>query len=325
MSIHTIDLTQENIDEIENKSHPENEFEYLVTSHQIEVREHVAKNPNLPAKFANWMAEDVQVRVRQSLATNPNISENLILKLANDKKISVRCAIAKHLNLPNEYLVQFSKDQSYLLRDAAASNPSISQELLRNLSQDTEWGVRRSVASNPKVKSEILSTLSGDTVIEVVDAVSKNHQTSPEILLRLLETSGMDQKNRYRSAVLMNPSFPESKAIEIYLNALSPVASEPEEEVDEDPDLVETSDDRISVAQRPNLSNTFIEKIVVDPYSIVRSYLARNECVTDIFLSQLALDSDESVRTDVYKNPNSSAETKASAVLLGLEEGSSND
>ena len=326
MTLHTIDLTTENIDEIEKKCHSETEFEYLVTSHQLEVREHVAKNPNLPTKFATWMAEDVHVRVRQSLATNPNISENVILILANDKKISVRCAIAKHSNLSSKYMERFSKDESYLLRDAAALNPSISQELLKNLSEDTEWGVRRSIASNSKATTEILSTLSIDTATEVVDAVSKNHCTSPEILNRLLETSENPQNNRYRSAILMNPSLPESKAIEIYVNALSPVAKEhDEQDDDEDAELIETSDDRISVAQRPNLSDDFIEKIVVDPYSIVRSYLARNECVTDKFLSQLALDSDESVRTDVYKNPNSSTETKASAVLLGLDEGVGND
>ncbi len=45
MSIHTIDLTQENVSEIEGKLHSDLEFEYLVTSHQLEVREHVARNP----------------------------------------------------------------------------------------------------------------------------------------------------------------------------------------------------------------------------------------------------------------------------------------
>lgn len=324
MSFHTIDLTEENIEEIEKKSHSETEFEYLVTSHQLEVREHVARNPSLPSKFAIWMSEDVHVRVRETLATNSNISENVILKLANDKRISVRCAIAKHSNLPSEYMERFSKDESYLVRDAVASNPSIPQELLKNLSQDTEWGVRRSAAGNSKATTDILSTLSTDTVTEVVDEVSKNHRTSAEVLIRLLETSENPQNIRYRSAILMNPSLPESKANEIYVNALSPVAKENNEQ-DDDSELIETSDDRISVAQRPNLSEEFIEKIIVDPYSIVRSYLARNECVTDKFLSQLALDSDESVRTDVYKNPNSSTETKASAVLLGLNEGASND
>jgi hypothetical protein len=323
--MHTIDLTQDNIDEIENKLHSEIEFEYLVTSHQFEVREHIAKNPSLPAKFATWMAEDVHVQVRQSLATNLNISENVILKLASDKKISVRCAIAKHPNLPIEYLESFSKDASYLLRDAVASNPSINSEILTRLSQDTEWGVRRSVAGNPRASSEVLVSLSSDTESEVVDAITNNHLTPPEILTRLLEVFNQGEKSRYRSNILMNPSFPEPKALEIYENAMLPVTPSPDEEDHEDTELVMTSDDRISIAQRPNLSSKFIEKIIDDPYSIVRSNLARNECVVDKFLSQLALDSDESVRTNVYRNPNSSAETKASAVLLGLEEEFGND
>lgn len=325
MSIQTIDLTQENIDEIEKNSHSDIEFEYLVTSHQLEVREHVARNPHLPDKFANWMVEDVDVRVRQSLASNPNISEQVILCLISDKKISVRCAIAKHPNLPSEHLERFSKESSYLLRDAAASNPSIESNLLKRLSQDTEWGVRRSVAGNPQTSSEILSTLASDKETEVVDAVSKNYLTPPEILNSLLDVFNHGENNRYRNAVLMNPSFPESKAIEIYENALLPAAPELDEKESEDGELVMSSDDRIAVAQRPNLSDKLIEKIILDPYSLVRSYLARNKCVVDKYLAQLAIDDDESVRTDVYKNPNSSAETKASAVLLGLDESSSSD
>jgi hypothetical protein len=52
----------------------------------------------------------------------------------------------------------------------------------------------------------------------------------------------------------------------------------------------------------------------------VRAEVAKNPSVPDSVLAQLALDPEESVRRGVVDNPSASADTKATAALLGIED-----
>jgi hypothetical protein len=109
-------------------------------------------------------------------------------------------------------------------------------------------------------------------------------------------------------------SFAEDQAMLMYKEALQP-GDDPEDE-----NLMHSSDIRIAIAKRSNLSDSFIELIMNDPYYIVRGYLAKNECLKDQYLSRLALDPEQSVRSDVVQNSNASETTKASAILLGVDQ-----
>jgi hypothetical protein len=315
MSFHEIEINDENIKEIAEKEHSFQEFEYLVTSHQYEVREKVALNPKLPAVYANWMAQDVAMSVRVSLADNPNLSAEIIHKLSEDEKIAVICAIAKHPKLPQGKLIEFARHQSYLVREAAASNPTLPASELSRLRNDSEWGVRRRVAENRNTEPKELESLAEDSYLEVISAIAENPSAPANLLSRLLERTEGDEGIRYfRDSILQNPTFPEERVIEIYLEG-----KKPNQDDSEDDYMLSNSGDRIAIAQRFPLSERAIELIVDDPYQVVRGYLARNLSLTDKYLSKLALDSEPSVRTDVVNNPNASPETKATATLLGLE------
>ena len=118
-----------------------------------------------------------------------------------------------------------------------------------------------------------------------------------------------------RRNILENPTCTEPFLRAVYEQALLPEADQDETWGD---DIRGDTDTRSAIAQRVNLSKEFIQIIVTDPSHYVRRDLAQNEIVTDDFLAKLALDSNEDVRQAVVNNSNSSAESRATATLLGL-------
>ena len=322
MSIHDIELTEENRHEIENAQHSFREFEYLVTSHQSEVRQLVAKNQHLPNEYAQWMVNDVEVQVRVALATNLNLNVEVVNGLAQDQKISVLIQIARHPKLSKEIILKFANHKTHSIRDAVATNESATAEILNKLSTDTQWGVRRSVAGNKNVTSEILSSLidNGTVEEEELDAIAKNQTSSEAVLHKLFEKVSQWQGSSMNSVIekiIGHPNYPESAARNLYETLLQ---AEKDRESKSDEEFEFTVEiDRNSVASRIDLSPDFTNILMQDPNARVRETLGANPTVSDEILGQLALDSDESVRTAVHKNPSSSAETKATALLLGIE------
>ena len=90
-------------------------------------------------------------------------------------------------------------------------------------------------------------------------------------------------------------------------------------------DLRGDTNTRELIAERPNLSRNLIVELLEDPRHYVRQKLAANESLSEQDLSKLSLDVDENVRQAVVNNPNTSAESKAAATLLGLPDKESDD
>lgn len=320
MSIHDIELTEENRLEIEEKDHTFVEFEYLATSHQPEVRELVAKNEYLPNKYALMMAEDEIVQVRTALAGNPKLSPEVIAILSKDKKIPVLKAVAQQISLEPSLIHEFAHHRSHPIRDAVSTNKSLPIDLLKLLSRDSQWGVRRSVATNPNVTTEILNPLVESGMHEELSAIAKNGAVQKEILQKLYERI-VDSKDIALRGILediiCHPNFPESFARDLYEN-LRTEGERRQANEDADGQWVREIE-RKSVASRQDLSANFVERLRQDPDYNVRATLAANPSIPDDILAQLALDEDKSVRTAVHKNQKASAETKATALLLGID------
>lgn len=317
MTIQKIELSEENKHEILTKEHSFVEFEYLATSHQEEVRCLVAKNPFLPQIYAEMMVNDIYPSVRAALAENQNLVRTIIDLLVLDNHILVLKEIAKHPNLAEHQITTFSKHRSFFVRNAVATNPSISPQLLDELSRDKEWGVRRSVAANPRTTREILERLANDEVSEVLYEIVNNFKTETQLLLYFFEKTVRDKKvnDNWREKfffekLVEHHNFPEEKAMYAFVHAAT--------------ELEITFDESV-VAKRENLSEKAIEIIIVHENEMVRAALASNLALQEVHLAKLALDESESVRTAVYNNPNTSSESKATALLLGIEKNDDND
>lgn len=322
MGVHDIDLTEENRVEIEHTNHSFREFEYLVTSHQVEVRELVAKNPNLPVEYARMMMMDVIVQVRVALASNANLSREIVESLAREEKIPVLIAVARHPKLDPSRIDHFASHKSHAIRDAVASNSSAPIHILKKLSVDTEWGVRRSVATNQNATTEILLSLIENGTYHELSAIGKNLNSSKEVLDKLFKRVTQSQDRQLKSIledIIGHRNYPEKSARDIY-DALLQAEKDKQARATEDFEL-SVAIDRKAVASRMDLSSEFINVLLQDPNEQVRETLGANALIPDEMLSQLALDSEESVRTAVYRNPKSSAETKATALLLGIKKG----
>lgn len=325
LSIHDIELTEENRVEIEHTNHSFREFEYLVTSHQVEVRELVAKNPNLPDEYAQMMIKDVIVQVRVALASNPNLSPVIVEKLAREEKTPVLISVARHPKLDMKMIELFANHNTHAIRDAVASNLATPVDILKKLSTDTQWGVRRSVAGNLNATTEILSSLIDNGTHHELNAIGKNLNSTKEVLDKLFKRITQSQERQLKSIledIIGHPNYPEKSARDIYEALLQ---EEKDKQAQENAGSeLSVAIDRKAVASRIDLSSEFINVLLQDPSEQVRETLGANELIPDEILSLLALDSEESVRTAVYKNPKASAETKATALLLGIE-ASTND
>jgi hypothetical protein len=286
------------------------EMEYCVLSPQVELRLIVANNPSLTPQFIKWMSSDIEHTVRATIARNLNLDPSSALLLATDPHIAVVSAAAENPNLAASKLAELSNHRSYIVRTEVAKNKSTPLTNLEKLSKDTEWGVRCGVGANAASSKELLKNLSSDQISEVRVAVAGNANTEMSVLEEL-----WDNAPATRSSIIENPACSEIFLNSIYQNALLP-----EKDQDEtwDDDIRGDTNTRSAIAQRADLSIEFLKLLVVDPSHYVRRNLAENKILTDEFLSQLALDSNEGVREAVVNNPQASAESKATATLLGL-------
>ena len=303
--------------EVANPNLDPKEMEYCALSSQTELRELVAANPKLLDQFARWMSKDIEHSVRAALSQNISIDPAMIFELSNDSHLAVISAAAENPNLSQTRLADLAGHRSYIVRTGVARNTNVSLDTLKQLAKDSEWGVRRSVASNPKVSTEILVELAKEDVKEIQIAVASNSLTPMETLQQLWMSS-----SAARDSVIGNPNCTE----EFLLNALKEamLLQEDQDDTWED-DLRGDTNTRELIAERPNLSRNLIVELLEDPRHYVRQKLAANESLCEQDLSKLSLDVDENVRQAVVNNPNTSAESKAAATLLGLPDKESDD
>ena len=303
--------------EVANPNLDTKEMEYCVLSSQTELRELVASNTKLLDQFARWMSKDVEHSVRVALSQNTSIDPAIILELSSDSHLAVVSAASENPNLSQNRLANLAKHRSYIVRTGVAQNTSASLDTLKQLAKDSEWGVRRSVAANPKVSTEILIELAEEDVNEIQIAVASNSLTPMETLHQLWISSPAA-----RDSVIVNPNCTEEFLLDVLKEATLP---KKDQDDTWDDDLRGDTHTRELIAERPHLSRILIVELLEDPSHYVRRKLAANESLSEQDLSKLSLDVDENVRQAVVDNPNTSAESKAAATLLGLPDKESDD
>jgi hypothetical protein len=263
------------------------------------------------------MAKDIEPTVRAALSQNQSIDPEIIENLSQEVNLAVISAVASNPNLKPERLSELAKHRSYIVRNEVALNPKAPVAVLEKLAQDSEWGVRRSVATNFNTTQEILNRLSNEEIQEIQLAVAANPVTEMDTLSSL-----WTKAPSARRTVVENPSCTEEFLLEAIENALKPLPDQDETWSD---DVKGDTNIREAIAKRTNLTRELIEKLIKDPSHYVRRYLASNTVLLESDLAVLALDPDENVREAVVENPNTSRESKAAAILLGLPERNSNN
>ncbi len=311
-----IELNDDNVAELINLDIDPSDLEFAVVHCDLPIRATVAKNPSITAQHIAWLMTDAP-EVKAGLAENPKLSQHHLEILARDSNPHVAHNAITNSNISAETLKLFVSAESEILRGAVASNISTPRDLLELLSSDERYAIREKVAKNPSTPPNVLEKISNDSFTEVRLEVAQNPHTPISVLEKFLAG---DREERMHAA--QNPSTPE----DLLIRGIE-ASRKPQEDQDEtwDSDILGDTDFRQWVAERKDLSPKLISMLAADLSKYVREILARNLCVPDSVLSQLALDSEEDVRTAVSSNINASAETKATAVLLGVSRGADNE
>ncbi len=234
-------------------------------------------------------------KVRREKAADADTSVAELADLAADPHTGVRTSVAENASTPPETLKLLSRDSSEWVRAAVAVNPRTGQDVALDLARDSAWYVRAQVGEHVRLDAETALLLGQDAQIDVIRAVAQNHHFPLEAV-----------------SVIRNCGDEE---------ALGNLATNPKLDDDGVLDLLPkiSSWKRMQIAERSTLSPALQEVLSKDEDSTVRAKLSENINVNPQLLRTLANDSDQDVRTAVHRNPSSDDDTKAMAVLLGVE------
>ena len=305
-----IELDEDSIAELLDPAIDPSDLEFAVVHVNNGVRSYAAQNPSLTPTHIQWLLTDL-AQVQAGLAQNPSIDSQTLKTLAASTHIRVRSNAISHPAFPADALNDYVGDPSSRIRAAVAASPHASAETLALLAHDSEFEVRAAVAAHANTSPAILSTLSNDSFDEVTRAVAENPHTPLDVLERYLNGTHHQKLN-----VAKNPSLTD----EILKRAITKAMELTEDQDESWEDSRGDTSLRGWIAERNPLSPELISILSADPYLWVRAEVAKNPSVPDSVLAQLALDPEESVRRGVVDNPSASADTKATAALLGIED-----
>ena len=171
-----------------------------------DIRNLVAKNPNMPPEGLAVLSKDVDTYVRYAATANPNMPPEVLTALSKDVDAYVRRVVAANPNTPPEVFAALSKDADSYVRKVVAANPKTPPEVLAALSRDEVY-VRAVVAANPNTPPEVLAVLSRDKYVRVW--VAANPKTPPEVLTAL----SRDEDKNVRDAAVKTLNVLKTKPV----------------------------------------------------------------------------------------------------------------
>jgi hypothetical protein len=305
-----IELDDDAVAELIDPSIEAGDLDFAVVHVSPQVRSYAAQNPSLSAQQIQWLLRD-QPQVQAGLARNPAIDAQTLITLSQSPHIRVRSQAISHSSFPAASLAPCAKDSSSRIRAAVAQSPHADAPTLSALATDSEFEVRACVARHASTPSEVLGALADDSFDEVITAVAENPHTPLTVLEKFLSGTHLQKLH-----VAKNPALTD----EILKKALTQAMELTEDQDETWEEMRGDTSLRGWIAERTPLSAELISILSQDPYQWVRAAVAKNPSVPDSVLAQLALDPEESVRSSVVDNPSASADTKATAALLGIEE-----
>ena len=271
--------------------------------------EFLAHYPLIPSDLAERIAQETDpehVGIAHGLAGNPRSSQQTLNRLTQHDKVDVRLELAANPNLTPKEFQAMVQDQSPYVRAAIAKNPSLPNSLQFILADDTEAIVLIALTLRKNLDLDIAVQLGthGDPLVR--GAIVNQWSQDPELLQMWsdLDDSLNQQLLLQRSAKL------EASAIEALSYAPDPeVRSSAVAEETLSGALMlwlaesDHIDDRIALAERPNLPNSIQRLLAQDSSPKVRRRLAANTDLAPSLALHIASSSDLLACRALAKNP----------------------
>lgn len=274
----------------------------------------LAQYPLLPSELAQSLADDLkpkQVAIATALANNPRSPAQTLGKLASHKNAAVRIAVARNPNVSPKECQGLAQDEAAFVRAAIAQNPSLPTYLQFILATDDEPAVKIALADRENLDGDVAHKISCDSSALVKAALLQNKALDPElfqmwadsddeVLQALLLRQGDKHPASVRNSLRYSPHtsvrFPALDSTPLSLSEMLWLAES------------DTIEDRVYLAQKPDLPASIQRILAQDTSEKARRYLAASANLQQDIAERIATSHDLQACITLAKNPNASAE-----------------
>ena len=271
--------------------------------------EFLAHYPLIPSDLAERIAQEIDphhVGIAHGLAGNPRSSQQTLNRLSQHDNIDVRLELAANPNLTPKEFQAMVQDDSVYVRAALAKNPSLPNSLQFILAEDTESMVLIALSSRKTLDIDVAIQLSTHSDPLVCAAIVNQWCQDPEVL-----QMWADQDDTHNQLFLLQRSAKlEASNIEALSYAPHPeVRNRAHAQHNLSGPLMlwiaesDHTDDRVALAERPNLPNSIQRILAQDSSPKVRRRLAANTDLAPSLALHIASSSDLLACRELAKNP----------------------
>ena len=271
--------------------------------------EFLAHYPLIPSDLAERIAQEIDpehIGIAHGLAGNPRSSQQTLNRLTQHENVDVRLELAANPNLTPKEFQSMVEDQSAYVRAAIAKNASLPNSLQFILSEDSDAVVLTALTSRKTLDIDIAIQLSTHSDPLVRAAIINQWSQDPEVLQMwadlddplnqqlLLQRSGKLEA----SAVEALSYAPDSEVRNGALAQVTPSGALMLWLAESD-----HTDDRVALAERPNLPNSIQRILAQDSSPKVRRRLAANADLAPSLALHIASSTDPQACRALAKNP----------------------
>lgn len=270
----------------------------------------LAQYPLLPSELAQAIAADLkpkQVPVAGALAGNPRTPAQSLGLLAAHKNASVRIAVASNPNVSPKECQTLAQDEATFVRAAIAQNPSLPTYLQFILATDDEPAVKIALAERENLDGDVAHHLSRDTSALVKAALLQNKYLDPELFQmwadsddEILQSLLQRQAEKFPASVRNSLRYSPHPTVRFTALDSSPISLSEMLWLAES----ETIEDRVYLAQKPNLPAAIQRILAQDTSAKVRRYLAASASIQQDIAERVATSHDLQACIALAKNPN---------------------
>ncbi len=274
----------------------------------------LAQYPLLPSELAQSIAADLkpkQVEIAVALANNPRSPAQTLGQLATHPHASVRIAVAGNPNVSPKECQTLAQDETTFVRAAIAQNPSLPTYLQFILASDSEPAVKIALAERDNLDGDAAHHLSRDPSALVKAALLQNKALDPELFQmwadmddEILQSLLQSKADKFPATVRNSLRYSPHTSVRFAALDSNPLSL---------PEMLwlaesDTIEDRVYLAQKPNLPAAIQRILAQDTSAKVRRYLAASANIQQDIAERIATSHDLQACITLAKNPNASPE-----------------
>jgi hypothetical protein len=228
--------------------------------------------PRLSEKVLESLCFSTHPPIQRAALERHQLSTDEMLGWSQSEEPSVRVLIASRPGLPPQIQQMLAGDATADVRQALAENPGLDGAVAQQLAQDADPAVQTALALNPKLPTEARTALCGSASRVVRKLLAARTDLTVEQIARLLDDGDEEVAYHLAGNDLLDRELPDELARRWATHSL--------------PSL------RALAASSPELDESVLAALAVDPAPLVRRELAWNAALPQHLRERLVEDED---------------------------------